>query len=212
MARKQHKYHYLYKTTNLINSKFYVGMHSTDNINDGYLGSGKYIASSIRKHGRKNFSFEILEFFDNRLALKAREKEYVHEKFILDPMCMNLKPGGDGGFCNEEHRLKCSKAGNKALAEKVKNDPIYLAKVQQVGRETLAIIKANGINSYGFKDKTHSEETKSLMSEKAKLNIGSKNSQFGTCWIYNDIESKKIKQDELNIHLSNGWLKGRKMF
>ena len=49
------------------------------------------------------------------------------------------------------------------------------------------------------------------MSEKAQLRVGDKNSQFGTCWIYNDKESKKIKKEELNFHLSNGWIKGRKM-
>ena len=52
------KYHFLYKTTNLINGKYYYGMHSTYKLNDGYLGSGKILRYSIRKYGKENFSIE----------------------------------------------------------------------------------------------------------------------------------------------------------
>ena len=38
MPRKKHKYHYLYKITNTINYKYYYGMHSTSDLDDGYLG------------------------------------------------------------------------------------------------------------------------------------------------------------------------------
>src|ERR1035441_3781374 len=97
MARKQKKWHYIYKTTNLVNSKFYIGMHSTDNLEDEYIGSGKYLWNSIRKHGRENFKIEFLEFFENRENLKAREKVLVNENLLKDPMCMNLVIGGEGG-------------------------------------------------------------------------------------------------------------------
>jgi len=60
-------------------------------------------------------------------------------------------------------------------------------------------------------NRNHSEETKTLMrkSQKGKQS-GSKNSQFGTCWITYDSENKKIKKEELNNYLSQGWIKGRK--
>jgi hypothetical protein len=41
--------------------------------------------------------------------------------------------------------------------------------------------------------RNHTNETKKLISDKAKERIGSKNSQFGTCWITNEVENKKIK-------------------
>ena len=41
MARKEKQYHFIYKTTNIITERYYYGMHSTDNLEDGYLGSGK---------------------------------------------------------------------------------------------------------------------------------------------------------------------------
>ena len=93
----QKKYHYIYKTTNLINGKFYVGMHSTNNLKDGYLGSGKKLRYSIRKYGIEKFKIEYLEFFNNRIDLANREKQLVNEDLLKDPMCMNLKNGGNGG-------------------------------------------------------------------------------------------------------------------
>jgi hypothetical protein len=48
--------HYIYKTTNLITKEYYIGKHSSQNIeNDNYLGSGLLLTRSIKKHGRENF-------------------------------------------------------------------------------------------------------------------------------------------------------------
>ena len=54
--------HYLiYKTTNLLNGKIYVGQHRTSNLDDGYLGSGTKLLNSVKKYGRKNFKVDVLE-------------------------------------------------------------------------------------------------------------------------------------------------------
>jgi hypothetical protein len=207
MPRKQHKYHYLYKTTNLKNGKFYVGMHSSNDLEDGYLGSGLRIRRSIKKYGKENFKFEILEFFDNKEKLSEAERNLVNKDFIKEPLCMNLKEGGSGGF-TKENSLK----GTLAMNKKNWSDPEFRKrnsnrmKVQNKQLFELGILKAPD-----WTGKTHTAESIQLMSEKAQLRVGDKNSQFGTCWIYNDKESKKIKKEELNSHLSNGWIKGRKM-
>ena len=80
----QRKYHFIYKTTCKVNDKYYLGMHSTDDLSDGYLGSGNLIAKSIKKHGRENFSIEILEFLPDRASLKLREAELVNEEKLTD--------------------------------------------------------------------------------------------------------------------------------
>jgi len=59
------KFYYFYKITNLINQKFYFGVHSTSNLNDGYMGSGIALKKAYEKYGVFNFKKEILYFFDN---------------------------------------------------------------------------------------------------------------------------------------------------
>ena len=70
MPRKQHSHHYIYKTTCTVTGRYYIGMHSTSNLEDGYVGSGKRLWLSIRKYGLENHEREILEFLEDRNALK----------------------------------------------------------------------------------------------------------------------------------------------
>ena len=63
-------------------------MHSTDNQNDGYLGSGKRLWYSINKYGKENFKIEHLEFFDNRKELVEQEKKIVNSDLLKDIKCL----------------------------------------------------------------------------------------------------------------------------
>lgn len=90
-------HYYLYKITNTINNKIYIGIHSTTNLDDGYMGSGKSIKSAIKKHGLNNFTKEILEQFDSYEAMIAREKEVVNLEFISTANTYNACIGGQGG-------------------------------------------------------------------------------------------------------------------
>ena len=92
----QRKFHYIYKITR-DDGKFYIGRHSTDDLDDGYFGSGQRLWKSIKKHGKEKHSKEILEMLPDRAALKAREAELVNHDTLKDPLCMNLSIGGDGG-------------------------------------------------------------------------------------------------------------------
>ena len=123
MPRKPYKYHFIYKITNIINNKFYVGMHSTNNINDSYFGSGRYLHRSIKKYGKQNFKREILEFLDTREKLIKREEIIITSKLLNDPLCMNLNPGGKGGrLSGFKHTQKMKDKNSKALSNFWKNN------------------------------------------------------------------------------------------
>lgn len=90
--------YYLYKTTNLINGKIYIGAHKSKRQDDPYLGSGKFLIRAIEKYGVENFQKTILEYFDNAESMYAREKEIVNEEFLSRSDVYNAKHGGEGGF------------------------------------------------------------------------------------------------------------------
>jgi hypothetical protein len=91
------KYHFLYKTTCLETNKFYIGMHSSNDLSDGYLGSGTILRRSIKKYGANRHIFEILSFYQTRKELEIAESLLVTEDLINTELNINLKPGGNGG-------------------------------------------------------------------------------------------------------------------
>ena len=130
MPRKEKKFHFIYKTTNTVTGKYYIGMHSTNDLEDGYLGSGKRLRYSIRKHGVENHKRLILEFFDTRQELAAKEREVVDLDLIAKEECMNLREGGEGGL--GFHSLSaCTNGGyasGKIHKQKLKTDSEYRKK------------------------------------------------------------------------------------
>lgn len=92
------KYHFIYQITSIINGKFYIGIHSTDTIEDGYMGSGSLLQREIQQFGVKNFEREILFHFDNRQDALNKEAEIVCMEFISNPLTYNLVIGGNNGI------------------------------------------------------------------------------------------------------------------
>ena len=211
MARKQKTIHYLYKTTCLVTGRYYIGMHSTCNIDDGYMGSGRRLTASIRKHGVDNHKKEIIEFFETRELLVEAEKKAITPEMITDNNCMNLKGGGEGGFISEEQQRHRSECGGKAYGERLKNDKEFRNTVIERNKiHLLNYIKSGNHNFKTFEGKKHSDETKNKISKtKSQQGKGSANSQYGTCWVTKDGLNKKIKKENLIIYQQEGWVKGR---
>lgn len=92
--------HTVYKVTNKLNGKFYIGAHSQKDNEDlyAYMGSGKLIIKVIRKYGKENFIKEILFSFDTPEEMFLKEAELITEDLINSDNCYNLTFGGDGGF------------------------------------------------------------------------------------------------------------------
>lgn len=223
MARKEKKYHFIYKTTNMLSGRYYIGMHSTDSLDDGYLGSGNRLRLAIRKHGKSNFKREILEFCESRADLKKRESEIVTLDEIAKDDCMNLVVGGEGGFISEDGvklgRVKCDEKLKEKYGENfkiiiIKNYHSNLTEEEKLVRgKNISNGQKNSGFDFGspFRGKNHSDQTKQKMSESSKgKGIGEANSQYGTCWITKGGINKKIKKEELETYLNEGWVKGRK--
>jgi hypothetical protein len=85
----------IYKITNLINNKIYIGKDVSCDKN--YYGSGVFIKKSINKHGKENFTKEIIDVCDNHDDLCIKEKFWVsyykENGFVL----YNITEGGEGG-------------------------------------------------------------------------------------------------------------------
>lgn len=132
-------YHYVYKIVNVLNDKFYIGIHSTNNLDDGYFGSGIQINRSIKAHGKENHRKEILFFFTNRLQASEKEAELVTEETLKNPLCMNLLIGGSHNnkvrqnyTHSQETKKKISIAnsGRKQSAEHIEK-----SRLKRVGRK-----------------------------------------------------------------------------
>lgn len=90
-------YHFIYKTTNSLNGKYYYGAHSTKNINDEYLGSGVALKKAIQKYGKENFYREIVEFCKCESEMYLKEEKIVVEHYKKEE-CYNMNVGGKGGW------------------------------------------------------------------------------------------------------------------
>ena len=213
MARKSNNIHYIYKTTCNVTGKWYVGMHSTINENDGYMGSGKILRYSIRKYGVDNHTKEIVEYCDTRETLVLREIELVTKELISDGFCMNLKEGGSGGFSSEEHKLKFIESAKKTQIQNLlAKDEKLREKHNELSSINMKKLNLDGKVKYDNRKGTNlSEKHKKLLSELKKgQGTGESNSQYGTCWMTKEGVNKKVKKEDIDTWTNEGWVKGRK--
>ena len=215
----------VYKITNNINNKVYIGIHRTTNLEDKYMGSGLLINKAIEKYGLENFNKEYIAIFDNKDDMFYLEKQIVDEKFVNDPTTYNLKVGGDGGwdYCNKnglsinnfennDIQKRATESAKKILKELRENPDWEKAYSNSMSISRLKYYKDGGEN--GFKNKKHTNETKDKIGKANSIKQkGSNNSNYGKVWVYNlDLkQSKSILKNNLESYISNGWIKGRKL-
>lgn len=207
--------HYVYEIKNIINDKIYVGKHSTENIDDGYMGSGKYISAAIKKHGLENFRKRIIKQFETAKEALEFERQLVNEEFVKDVRTYNLSLGGKGGwglnnlFFNNEWQKQNSPF------RRLWQDKNWSAKERKERSKRTKKLHTLGVYQNfkcNWNGRKHTEETKKRIGEaNSKHQTGKGNSQFGTCWIYNKetFENRKIKAVDIQSWISQGWIKGR---
>lgn len=131
----------IYKITNQLTLKSYVGKHITQDVNDKYMGSGKILRQSYKKHGINNFVKEIIEECENETQMNQREIFWISKLNTFSPNGYNINTGGSGGdnFTHnpnkEQIRLKiieskrnnpivCTEETRKKMSETRKGKPI----------------------------------------------------------------------------------------
>jgi hypothetical protein len=193
----------IYCITNKINNKFYIGIHKTLDVNDEYMGSGRYITAAINKHGLKNFTKKILHVFTNKIEAFAKEKELVCKSLLESNLSYNIKEGGHGGF---DH-IRAKGLNNSCLGRKHMYSPIT-NKNSFVKKENIdSQLKAGWL--FG-----HSPSARLKMSLSGKKKIQSqlhrkKNSDSkknSLLMINSSTKIKKfVKKAEINAYENNGW-------
>ena len=213
----------IYKTVNKINSKYYIGVHRTDNLNDGYMGCGHYrgrklrkeldtkLYRAFRKYGDDAFITEILYKFDNDVDAYNKEKELID---ITDKNCYNHKPGGVGGFhpdtnkgrvFTEEERKKMSKSAKERSkkfllqTETLKNfnkwrDGKTYAEIYGEEKAKEILLK----KSKAAMGKKHNLETRLKMSKNRK---GKENNCKGRKSVWDNIQNKIVRLFPIDLEI-----------
>jgi group I intron endonuclease len=151
-------YYINYVTTNIITGKQYVGFHSTNNLDDTYLGSGKLILRAITKYGRNNFKREVISIYENPLDAILNEPINIAKFNSLHPNGYNI----------------CSKgavnvAGSYKHTQETKDKISKFHKGKTLSEETK---RKMGESRKGMVGKKHTEDTKRKI---GKAGIGKPN-------------------------------------
>lgn len=236
--------YYVYKTTNIVNNKIYVGVHKSDNIqSDQYLGSGKILNIAILKYGRDKFNRQILYEFKQQSEAYFMQSQIVDKQFVKRKDTYNCKTGGTGSWSHLKHAVPVKDGVGNTLSVH-RQDPRYLSgQLVHVTKGLIVAIDENGNkisvdrndprllsgevltlastlitvkDSNGKCFRVSKTDPKYINGQYVGINRGSKlpllchagnkNSQYGTMWITNGIQNKKIKQED---PIPQNWIRGR---
>ena len=193
----------IYKTTNLLNNKYYIGCHQTDNLNDSYLGSGKHLKYAIKKYGKANFKFEIMYSLSSKEEMFELERSIVNEDLVNNPLTYNLKIGGSGGNPGIVGAFK-----GRTHSNETKEKQRQAALKQVVSDETRQKLSMNNAmkNNLEIRKKVSESLTGRTCSDVHCKRVAQAN--LGTILINNGTIAKRIPKDELEKYKNTEWSKG----
>ena len=180
------RYHYFYKITNNINSHYYYGVHNTDDLDDGYMGSGRRLHLAYEKYGIENFEKEILRFFNTSEEAFNYEAEVVTEELTKDSRCYNIQCGGRSF---SPKGLVCVRDRDGNYFSVRKEDPRYI----------------NGELVSNWTGKHHTQESRN----KIRKTMSKENSTNNRVWVNKEGIVKYLLKTKLDEYLDNGWTLGR---
>jgi group I intron endonuclease len=146
------EYYIVYVTTNNLNGKIYVGSHATNNLDDGYLGSGKVLKQAIKKYGRESFSREVIATFQT--LAEAREFEAMAVREVIEKLVRGsynraingtgAMLGKENSFYGKQHTAETKKVMSALAKAKVgEKNNFYGRKHSQATIDKIKTTKAN---------------------------------------------------------------------
>ena len=180
----------IYKTTNLINNKIYIGQDINNNYL--YIGSGTILKNAIKKYGKENFKKEILESCSSKEELDLKEEYWINYYNSTDKTIGYNIANGGGGCVGCKHteetkqKMSANTSGNK--------NPMFNKSLEDIWR-------GKGLNEQEIKEKkekwlsNHNTYFRDNNPFKGSKRIGNKNPFFNR---NHSINTKKILSEKAN--------------
>lgn len=180
------KHHFLYQTECLPTGRIYVGRHSTQDLEDGYLGSGVLITRSIHKYGKSAHRRTIIGFAASYEALVEMEQQHVNAEFLTRPEVMNLATGGHSDFSHVTAAVRsavCAVNGAKNGPKNVAHTHTPAARQKAMG---------------------------TMQSKYGRASTYDGSARLGKCRVTKDGITKQISFAELEHYIQQGFKRGQK--
>jgi hypothetical protein len=188
----------IYLIRNRVNGKIYIGAHKTENINDGYMGSGVAVKKAIKKYGKDSFEKRILLECSSEESMYEKEAELVTEDFIRKPEVYNNSIGGHRGP-NQSNRMWITNGSENLYILKSNEIPLGWHRGMAVNRP-----KQFFINN-GFVCKKHNEGEAIPPGGEKGMPPSHSTQLSGTFIITDGLVSKRHNPDS---PIPAGWWKG----
>lgn len=214
------KYHYLYELRLKSDPRYYYrGKHSTNNLEDGYLGSGSQVKLLRKQYGEDCFTKVIVRFCNSLQEVLTEEEQYVGDLWKSDPFCLNLTPGGAfqgkfdmTGVPKSEHTRELSRQGRlgKRHTEETKERISKTKKGTKLSEETRLRMQKARLGKP--RPVSVAEKVSKALSgrPKSKEHVEKiRACKVGRIWIHKDSKSKQIFPAEFSVWENLGWSKGR---
>ena len=177
---------------------FYYGIHSTNDLDDGYMGSGKRLKAAIKKYGIENFDKEIINFFNSLQELSDYERDVVNEDLLSNVKCYNLVKGGY--FLEGDAILKRKQTFKSKKHQQGQNNSQYGTCWVTLNGKSIKINKSE-LDTYIARGYIKGRVIKNK--EKiTKVNKGRRH-------MWKDGKETVVSPNEVQKYLDNGWIIGR---
>ena len=214
-------FYIVYKTTNLVNHKFYIGKH-TQPIDpyhfDSYYGSGSQIINAVKKYGKENFIRETLFVFKDEAECLLKEEEIVAPHFGK-PYCYNMRSGGIGGFEHINAIPKKERPNIKSLKNKIELGEIKIGGTEQwteksynkVRQTSWSKLVEKGLLNPNQWEGLTANQQKERSENLSKKVSGSNNGSYGSKFYYN-IATQEKKRFKSTDSIPEQWVSSVEYF